>query len=168
MTQEERYGTRDMTYSAWHRRRSTHRYVGIENAQLLAMIDVDCALYVEYDEDTKAPLAVIETARDVGQHKTATVVRNLARLASIEGWLVLYTPSESEMNPANNKCPDIESFRVQALAPVRWSEMKNMTPKQWAQELVAIRTRASESHDRKWDEQWKQLDKVKANKNGVV
>lgn len=44
--QEERYGNRDRTYSAWHRRLSTRRFVGLERAQLLAMIDLDAALYV--------------------------------------------------------------------------------------------------------------------------
>ena len=51
--QEEIYGTRDRAYSAWHRRGSTRRYVGIDRAQLLAMIDLDAALYVEYDNGTK-------------------------------------------------------------------------------------------------------------------
>jgi hypothetical protein len=36
---DERYGTRDRTYSAWHRRLSTRRFVGIDRAQLLAMLD---------------------------------------------------------------------------------------------------------------------------------
>jgi hypothetical protein len=39
--QEERYNTRDRTYSAWHRRLSTRRFVGLERAQLLAMIDIE-------------------------------------------------------------------------------------------------------------------------------
>ena len=67
MPHEEVTGTRDRTYSAWHRRMSTRRYVGIEAAQTLGMIDLDASLYVEYDDSTKEPLALIETARDVGQ-----------------------------------------------------------------------------------------------------
>ena len=82
MAQEEKYGTRDRTYSAWHRRLSTQRFVGIEKAQLLAMIDLDAALYVEYDDGTKEPLALIETAQDVGQaYKPATVTLRLAKRA---------------------------------------------------------------------------------------
>ena len=50
--QEEKYGTRDRAYSAWHRRKSTRRFIGIEHAQLLAMIDLDASLYVEYDDGT--------------------------------------------------------------------------------------------------------------------
>ena len=64
MSQEERHGTRDRSYSAWHRRQSTRRYIGIEKATLLAMIDLDASLYVEYDDGTKEPLALIETAQD--------------------------------------------------------------------------------------------------------
>ena len=80
MTQEERRGTRDMSYSAWHRRKSTSRFVGIEKAQTLAMIDLDAALYVEYDDSEKRPLALIEVAVDVGQRwKAGTVTQLLAR-----------------------------------------------------------------------------------------
>jgi len=50
--QDEKYGTRSLAYSAWHRHKSTGRYVGIEKAQTLAMIDVDHVIYVEYDNDT--------------------------------------------------------------------------------------------------------------------
>lgn len=66
--QEERFNIRDLTYSAWHRRLSTRRFVGIEKAQSLAMIDLDGALYIEYDDGSKRPVALIETAIDVGQH----------------------------------------------------------------------------------------------------
>ena len=65
--QTERYGTRDQAYSAWHRCQSTRRYVGIEQAARLSMIDLDGALFVEYDNGDREPLALIETARDVGQ-----------------------------------------------------------------------------------------------------
>ena len=80
MAQEEKYGTRDRTYSAWHRRLSTQRFVGIEKAQLLAMIDLDASLYVEYDDGTKEPLALIETAQDIGQaFKPATVTLQIGQ-----------------------------------------------------------------------------------------
>ena len=82
MTQEERYGTRDGAYSAWHRRYSIRRFVGIENAQLLGMIDVDTILWVEYKDKERWPTVLIETAQDVGQpYKTATVTQNLAKMA---------------------------------------------------------------------------------------
>ena len=46
--QEERFGTRDLTYGLWHRARSTQRFIGIEGAQRLLMCDVDSAMWVEY------------------------------------------------------------------------------------------------------------------------
>ncbi|MEO8008394.1 MAG: hypothetical protein ABI728_07730 [Betaproteobacteria bacterium] len=78
--QEECYGSRDRAYSAWHRSPSICRYVGIEQAQLLTMIDLDAALNVEYDDQSKEPLALIEAAAGVGlAHKSATVIANLIR-----------------------------------------------------------------------------------------
>ena len=63
MSQEEKYNERRRDYSAWHRRNSTRRFIGIEHAQLLAMIDLDASIYVEYDDGTKEPIALIETAQ---------------------------------------------------------------------------------------------------------
>lgn len=82
--QEEVFASRDRAYSAWHRRNSTRWFVGIDRAQLLAMVDLDCSLFIEYDDGTKEPLALIETARDVGQpYKPATVTLALARKAKL-------------------------------------------------------------------------------------
>ena len=55
--QEERYSTRDRAYSVWHRRFSTRRFIGIEAAQRLSMIDLDAALYVEYDDHSRVNAA---------------------------------------------------------------------------------------------------------------
>src|SRR5258706_16477069 len=97
--QEERFGSRDRTYSAWHRRLSTRRFVGIERAQLLSMIDLDGALYVEFDGRTSEPLALIETAIDLGQsRKVASVTRRLAQRASVPAYVVLYRLSRAS-NP---------------------------------------------------------------------
>jgi hypothetical protein len=96
MSQEERYGTRDRTYSAWHRRMSTRRFVGIERAQTLAMIDLDAALYVECDDRDYEPLALIETARDIGQDvKVAIATKRLAMRTKpvVPAYTLLYTPS---------------------------------------------------------------------------
>lgn len=139
MSQEERYNSRDRSYSAWHRRQSTRRYIGIENAQLLAMIDLDASLYVEYDDGTKEPLALIETARDVGQqHKTATVTVKLAQRADLPCFVVLYTVSD-HMNPADDRWPDILSFRVKRLYPKPESQWRILTPQEWANTLLVMR-----------------------------
>jgi len=101
--QEEKYGSRDMSYSAWHRRMSTKRFVGMKNAELLAMIDVDACMYIEYDEFGRDPVGLFEIAIDVGQsHKTATVMTNLARKANIPCAVVLYKLSRHD-NPAYMK-----------------------------------------------------------------
>lgn len=140
MAQEERYGSRDRTYSAWHRRKSTMRFVGIEKAQNLAMIDLDAALYIEYDDGSKEPLAIIETARDVGQeYKSATVTRNLARRAGLHAYVVLYRYGNSRL-AADPKWQDIDQFRVMRLWPSPTRGWVILTPAQWAAQLVAMRT----------------------------
>ena len=137
--QEERYGTRDRAYSAWHRRKSTRRFVGIEHAQLLAMIDLDASLYVEYDDGTKEPIALIETARDVGQkYKCATVTKNLAKRAELPCFVVLYSLS-ADKNPADSEWHDIESFRVKRLWPNPENEWRIMMPQEWADNLLKMR-----------------------------
>lgn len=139
MSQEERYGTRDRSYSAWHRRLSTRRYIGIEKAQLLAMIDLDASLYVEYDDGTKEPLALIETAQDVGQpYKTATVTTNLAKMANLPCFVVLYTLAPHQ-NPADGEWRDIASFRVKRLYPKPMDKFESCTPQEWAERLLRMR-----------------------------
>lgn len=139
MAQEEKYGSRDLTYSVWHRRLSTRRFVGIEKAQTLAMIDADVGVWVEYDDDNKMPLALVETARDVGQnHKTATVTANLARMANIPAYVVLYSHASTN-NPAGNEWPDISAFRIKRLTPNPDMVWRTITPKEWAEALVKIR-----------------------------
>lgn len=138
MSQEEVYGSRDRTYSAWHRRKSTARYVTLDKAQLLAMIDVDCAPWVEYDDQDKHPVALIETAIDVGQsHKNNSVTKNLAAMAKIPGLLVLYTPSDKP-NPADPGCPDIDRFRVRLIWP-KLSDWTVVTPEKYCDFLLQLR-----------------------------
>lgn len=137
--QEEKYGTRDRSYSAWHRRNSTRRFIGIEHAQLLAMIDLDASLYVEYDDGTKEPIALIETARDVGQkYKCAMVTTNLAKRANLPCYVLLYKLAR-EKNPADSRWYDIEKFRVKRLYPHPENEWRAVTPQQWAEGLLKMR-----------------------------
>lgn len=139
MTQEEKYNQRERSYSAWHRYKSTRRFVGIENAQLLSLIDLDAALYVEYDDETKEPLALIETARDIGQsHKTASVTLRLAQRADLPCYVVLYTLSDAP-NPADSNWLDISKFRVMRLHPKPEKRWRTLTPQEWADGLLKIR-----------------------------
>ena len=146
--QEEVWGTRDRTYSAWHRRLSLRRFVGIERAQLLSMIDLDGALYVEYDDGSKEPLALIETARDVGQaFKATTVTTNLARRAGLAPYCVLYQASDLR-NPADPEWRDIRAFRIMRLWPRPDRTWRTVTPAEWAQALLDIRSHGAEAVDR--------------------
>ena len=140
--QEERYNGRDRTYSAWHRRKSTQRYVGIELAQTLGMIDLDASLYVEYDDWSKEPLALIETAQDIGQsYKTATVTKNLARRCSAiytPAYVLLYKKS-NRINPADPLHMDIASFRVKRIWRDPETPWRDYTPQRWAEGLLKLR-----------------------------
>lgn len=137
--QEELTGQRSLVYSAWHRRYSTQRFVGIEAAQRLAMIDIDACLWVEYDDRSREPLAVIETAMDVGQtFKASTVTRNLAKRAGISAYCCLYRLAD-EFNPAASGIADIASFRVRRLWPTPSYVWRAYTPEQWARLLLEIR-----------------------------
>src|SRR5712691_7246006 len=137
--QEERFGTRDRIYSAWHRRLSTRRFVGLEKAQLLSMIDLDGALYCEFDTGTSEPLALIETALDRGQkRKVATVTRRLAQRARLPAYAVLYRIAATA-NPADPSQFDIDAFRVRRLWPVPERDWRTVTPAEWARALVQIR-----------------------------
>lgn len=145
--QEERFGTRDRIYSAWHRRLSTRRFVGLEKAQLLSMIDLDGALYCEFDASTSEPLALIETAVDRGQRrKTATVTRRLAQRARLPAYVVLYREG-SRANPADPSQFDIEQFRVRRLWPVPEAQWRTLAPAEWAQALLQIREWAAQRLD---------------------
>jgi hypothetical protein len=145
--QEERFGTRDRTYSAWHRRMSTRRFVGIERAQLLGMIDLDGALFCEFDMSSCEPLALIETAIDVGQQrKAATVTRRLAQRARLPAYVVLYRPGDAE-NPADASQRDIDQFRVRRLWPNPEWQWRVLTPAEWAAALVNIRAWAAARAD---------------------
>lgn len=137
--QEEIYNSRDRSYSAWHRRASLRRFVGIERAQTLVMIDLDASLYVEYDDGTKEPLALFETAMDRGQlFKPATVTTKLAERAGIPAYVVLYKLSGFP-NSADPQWMDIESFRVKRLRPKPDFNWRILTPAQWANAIVQIR-----------------------------
>lgn len=145
--QEERYGTRDLSYSAWHRPASIRRFVGWEQAQLLSMVDADCVLFLEYHERTKEPLALIEAAIDVGQeYKAATAITRLARRARIPAYLVLYQRS-AEPNPADPRMADVSAFRIKRLYPRAEMTWRTVPPAQWAAAILRIRAWAARRLD---------------------
>jgi len=110
-----------------------------EQADSLAMIDLDHVLWIEYGDADKEPLVLIEEAEDIGQSgKAATVTRNLARRAGLPAIVVLWRPSE-QPNPAALEWPDIEMFRVKRAWPMPESEWRRMTPLEYAQLLLRVR-----------------------------
>lgn len=151
MSERERYDERDGIYSAWHRTDSTDRYIGVENAQLLGLIDIDATLWVEFHRKSKEPLALIETARDAGaakKYKCTTVVERLAARCkpTVEAYLLLYTP-DVVMNPANPRWPDIKQFRYKKLYPLPQSSLTIASPKEWALFLLKMRQRCAHEID---------------------
>lgn len=144
---EEHYGTRDLSYSAWHRADSIRRFVGWEHAQLLSMVDADAVLFLEYHERTKEPLALIEAAMDVGQdRKPATAIARLAKRARIPAYLVLYRRS-TEPNPADPRMLDVSGFRIKRLYPRADKAWRSVPPDEWASALLRIRAWAARRLD---------------------
>ena len=116
------------------------------------MIDLDASLYVEYDDKTKEPLALIETAVDVGQtYKSATVTKKLAVRANLPAFIALYTLAE-EPNPADPEWPDIRGFRVMRIAPEPVTTWRRITPSAWCRFLVKLREETAADLDRDFEQ----------------
>lgn len=126
MTATERYGTRDLTYSDWHRAASIKRFLPVLQASVLNYIDIDACEYCHFCRET---LALIETAIDIGQtNKATTVTRNLANKANVPAYLVYYTPIGG----------DVTRFRVKQVAPM-FTDEKIMNPSEYAAFLWGLR-----------------------------
>ncbi|HXS53291.1 MAG TPA: hypothetical protein VN782_12220 [Usitatibacter sp.] len=148
--QEESSGSRPSEYSSWHRRLSIRRFVGIEQAQTLSMIDIDgvATLWCEFDGSSSEPLALIETALDRGQRrKSATVTKRLAQRARLPAYTVLYRRA-AYRNPADRSQFDIDQFRVRRLWPCPEAEWRTLNPLEWAEALIQIRKWAAMRLDR--------------------
>ena len=131
MSDTERLGWRDLAYSAWHRPASTSRFLGLERATQLGMIDLDD---VEYCRRCSEPLALIETAFDVGHGlKATTVMRRLARRCQLPAVLALY---------AKDGADDISGFRVRSVEPAG-TRLVPVTPAAFAEGLWRLRQRHS-------------------------
>lgn len=151
MAQEEITGHRDEAYSQWHRVNSISRHINIEAAQTLSMIDIDAMAYVEYDDNDREAVALIETARDEGQdYKCAKVLTNLAKRCKpmLPCFVVLYTLAESD-NPAATKpgVRDITKFRVKMLHPIHDTEWRVFEPEAYARFLKNLRVKTTSSID---------------------
>lgn len=142
MSDNEKYGTRDLTYSQWHRFRSIGRFVGgDEQGRRMSMIDIDCC---EYDASNDV-VVLVETARDNGQEnpfKQCKVTQQLAKRLGCPAFVVLYTPS-SEANPCAPDWKDISRFRVRQISPQEDRFWTILSPKEWALMLQNVREKES-------------------------
>jgi hypothetical protein len=144
--EKEKYGKRDLSYSEWHRPESIKRFIGDVAAKKLSKIDADVCVYVEYADNIKVPLVLIEAAMDVCQdYKCATVTKNLADRANIPAFVLLYKLSKEKKNPhSDHGCYDVESLRFKSIGKVSPTgkadiEWRKATPKQWAETLLKVR-----------------------------
>lgn len=126
MSDEERTGKRDLTYSQWHRRSSLSEHIGKVRAECLHMIDVDCC---EYCFACGEPIALVETQKSESNPKPARVTSTLAKMAGIECYSVSYRVD------SNDK---ITSFARKQLVPVETKPVEE-TPEQYARWLWMLR-----------------------------
>lgn len=127
MSDVEKYGTRDLTYSHWHRVSSTGRFLSDFEAWGLGMIDIDD---VEYCRHCSEPLACIETAVDIGQaSKCGKVTSRLAEKAGLPAYTVLYRVEGG----------DIVEFRVTLWEGLDSYETTTMQPPEYAEFLADLR-----------------------------
>lgn len=111
----------------------------MSRALTMSMIDLDVVLYVEYNNKTKMPIALIETAIDVNQsHKSGTVTANLAKMSNLPCFVVLYKLSGND-NPASKSVKDIQSFRLKQLYPTKFDDWIELTPSEYVGFLSCLR-----------------------------
>ncbi len=146
--QEERYGWRDSSYSAWHRTASLRRYLGEDLAATLKCCDLDHSIWIEHADGSKEPILLIETAMDVGQDwKAASVLKQLAKRANLPAYCVLYRRAKAQ-NEADGRFADIEGFRIRRVWPDPEHGWTECSPQQWAERLLIIRARGAAKLDR--------------------
>jgi hypothetical protein len=137
MSDTERWGTRDLTYSNWHRVPSIGRFLGADVARTLTMIDLDG---LEYCHRCDECVGVVEVARDIGQSfKASSVTRKLALRLGVPGLLVFYSTSATRQIGDHQ---DIDEFRVRVIAPRKELE-RRLTPEQYARWLAHMHSRCA-------------------------
>lgn len=168
MAQERKYEHEDRTYSEWHRAESIMRYIPCrETAKSLAMIDLDVVPYVECTNRYFEPVAIIETARNVGQHKPSTLITNLSKRTyhkcaqcgecsddGVPSYVVLWTPSD-QINPASKdqKWPDIVEFSVRQTNPFHQDDARILTPIEFLRWQEFIRGEGDRRRNRRAENQ---------------
>lgn len=127
MSDNERTGVRDLTYSRWHRANHMKQFVGHKAAWDCGVVDID---WCEYCRACNAPLALIETQHSSAPPKAARITTTLAKMAGLLAFSVSYTTDDTG---------EIVGFRVQRLAPTE-TDVEDMDPARYARWLVMLRT----------------------------
>lgn len=138
MSDKERTGWRDLTYSHWHRAASVKRFLTGADAQKLGMIDIDGCEYCPF---CGQPLALIETQRSTAVPKSAAVTAALAKMAGIPAWSVSVIADEPigcDRCGRPMKWSDIRAFLVRQIEPYD-SAVVEMMPEIFAKWLLAMR-----------------------------
>ena len=139
---EEKYNTRDRVYSWWHRS---------SLPDFCDAIDLDL-LEVCHNTSCRLPLALMETARDVGQtSKNHYITKQIAELLKIHGYVVLYQRECSDMGRLkiieqtiqeleNEKksITELGKLRVQRIDGRINAPFVNYTPDEWGKVLIGI------------------------------
>lgn len=127
MSEEERFGTRDLTYSRWHRSKSLSRYVGRQAAYECSTIDID---WCEYCRRCLKPLALIEMKQGP-RPKDAKVMTALAEKANVPAYSMSYEVDDHG---------EIVLFHLRHLTPVD-PRVFTFSAGEWAMWLVGLRER---------------------------
>ena len=119
MSLKERYGTRDLAYSSWHRTLPNH----------ITYIDVDCCEYCNF---CKSPLALIETAIDVGQpFKATTIMKRMAEKMNVPAYIVLYKLDQDKK---------LLFFNVKQIHP-KYTNFFKLEISSWGKRLIDLHDR---------------------------
>lgn len=155
MSRYERYGNRSLVYSKWHR-------FFMDDSE--PMIDLDAIEYCAQRGCNKT-LALIETARDIGQaNKPTTVLRRLAESSQVLALCVLYKVAENA-DPAEgcgcqpgavipNCAHGITRFRVKRIWPPpngKASLWIIMSPESYRERLIQVRMNHIAAEHQTWE-----------------
>lgn len=155
MSRYERHGSRSLVYSKWHR-----FYLGDQEP----MIDLDGVEYC-MERGCFKPLALIETARDIGQpQKATTVLRRLAEQSGVLALCVLYTVIPGTDEDVGCMCKPratldgcshgISSFRVRRVfpePPAGKRGFSRMKPEEFRDRLRQVRLNHFAAEHQMWD-----------------
>lgn len=154
MSRYERFGTRSLVYSKWHR-------FYMNNAE--PMIDLDAIEYCGMSRCSK-PLVLIETAVDIGQaNKPTTVLQSLSQESGILALCVLYRIADGTDRLTGCACErgsvvpgcqhGIDRFRVRKVGPGRpINGWKLLTPEDYRNRLTDVRMAHVAAEHTAWED----------------